>query len=113
MPDAAGLPPDSAAHTIVLAFNDLGALERVLASREVALVLTDPTLTNCNVFMPQSGFHSGVRELTQRSGALLCIDEAHAFQFAYGGLVREWQLESDFVVAGKGSAAACRSTCTA
>lgn len=102
VPDAAGLPPDSAAHTIVLPFNNLGALERVLASREVALVLTEPALTNCNVILPQSGFHAGVRDLTRRYGALLCIDEAHTFQFAYGGLVREWQLESDFVVAGKG-----------
>ena len=100
--DTAGLPPGSAAHTIVVPFNDLAALERVLATREVALVLTEPALTNCNVILPEPGFHAGVRELTRRYGTLLCLDEAHTFQFAYGGLVGAWRLESDFVVAGKG-----------
>ena len=102
VPEAAGLPPGSAAHTIVLPFNDLGALERTLAGGEVALVLTEPALTNCNVILPEPGFHAALRELTRRHGALLCLDEAHTFQFAYGGLVNEWQLESDFVVLGKG-----------
>jgi hypothetical protein len=102
VPDTTGLPPGSAEHTIVVPFNDLAALERVLASGAVALVLTEPALTNCNVVLPEPGFHAGLRELTQRYGTLLCLDEAHTFQFAYGGLVREWQLPSDFVVLGKG-----------
>jgi glutamate-1-semialdehyde aminotransferase len=100
--DGAGLAPGSAAHTVVVPFNDLGALERSLAGGDVALVLTEPALTNCNVVLPEPGFHAGLRELTQRHGTLLCLDEAHTFQFAYGGLVNAWQLESDFVVAGKG-----------
>jgi glutamate-1-semialdehyde 2,1-aminomutase len=102
VPDAPGLPPGSASHTIVVPFNDLAALERTLAAGEVALVLTEPALTNCNVVLPEPGFHAGVRELTRRHGALLCLDEAHTFQFAYGGLTREWRLEPDFVVLGKG-----------
>ena len=102
VPDTTGLPPGSAEHTIVVPFNDLAALERVLAAGAVALVLTEPALTNCNVVLPEPGFHAGLRELTQRYGTLLCLDEAHTFQFAYGGLVREWQLPSDFVVLGKG-----------
>jgi glutamate-1-semialdehyde 2,1-aminomutase len=102
VPDTSGLAPGSAEHTIVVPFNDLAALERVLAGGTVALVLTEPALTNCNVVLPKPGFHAGLRELTQRCGTLLCLDEAHTFQFAYGGLVREWQLPADFVVLGKG-----------
>ena len=102
VPDTTGLPPGSAEHTIVVPFNDLDALERVLAGGTVALVLTEPVLTNCNVVLPEPGFHAGVRELTRSYGTLLCLDEAHTFQFAYGGLVREWQLPADFVVLGKG-----------
>jgi glutamate-1-semialdehyde 2,1-aminomutase len=102
VPDTRGLAPGSAAHTIVLPFNDLGALARTLAAGDVALVLTEPALTNCNVVLPAAGFHAGLRELTQRHGTLLCIDEAHTFQFAYGGLTREWQLSADFLVLGKG-----------
>jgi glutamate-1-semialdehyde 2,1-aminomutase len=102
VPDAPGLAPGAAAHTIVLPFNDLAALERALATSEVALVLTEPALTNCNLVLPEPGFHAAVRELTRHHGTLLCLDEAHTFQFAHGGLVREWRLEPDFVVLGKG-----------
>ena len=100
--DTGGLSPGSAAHTTILPFNDLDALERALAARDVALVLTEPVMTNCNLIMPDNGFHAGVRELTRRYGSLLCIDEAHTFQFAYGGMTREWGLTSDFIVLGKG-----------
>lgn len=102
VPDTSGLSPGSAAHTTILPFNDLEALERTLAVGNVALVLTEPVMTNCNVILPDPGFHSAVRELTHRYGTLLCIDEAHTFQFAYGGLSRQWKLRSDFIVAGKG-----------
>ena len=102
VPDTMGLTPGAAAHTLVVPFNDLGALERALAGGEVALVLTEPALTNCNVVLPEPGFHAGVRELTRRHGTLLCLDEAHTFQFAFGGLTNAWHLDTDFIVLGKG-----------
>ncbi len=102
VPDTAGLSPGSAANTSILPFNDLDALERTLSKGDVALVLTEPVMTNCNLIMPDPEFHRGVRELTRRYGSLLCIDEAHTFQFAFGGLSNEWRLASDFVVLGKG-----------
>lgn len=102
VPDAGGLSPGSATHTTILPFNDLDALEHTLATRDVALVLTEPVMTNCNLVIPEATFHAGVREMTRRYGSLLCMDEAHTFQFAYGGMTREWQLASDFIVLGKG-----------
>ena len=102
IPDTTGLSPGSAAHTTILPFNDLEALERTLSAGDVALVLTEPAMTNCNLIMPDPEFHRGVRELTHRYGTLLCIDEAHTFQFAFGGLSNEWRLTSDFIVLGKG-----------
>ena len=102
VPDTAGLSPGSATHTTIVPFNDLEALEHVLAGGDCALVLTEPVMTNCNLIMPEPGFHAGLRELTRRHGTLLCIDEAHTFQFSFGGLSREWQLEGDFIVLGKG-----------
>ncbi len=101
-PEGEGLPAHASRHTRVLPFNDLEALEAELASERVALVLTEPALTNCNVVLPEPGFLAGVRVLTERYGALLCLDEAHTFQFAHGGLMRSWNLAADFVVLGKG-----------
>jgi len=100
--EVAGLPRHAGAATRILPFNDLAALERELASGAVALVLTEPALSNCNVVLPAEGFLAGARELTAKYGALLCLDEAHTFQFAYGGLTRAWSLDADFVVLGKG-----------
>lgn len=100
--EVAGLPRNAGTATRILPFNDLTALEQELRSAQVALVLMEPALSNCNVVLPEDGFLAGVRELTAKYGALLCLDEAHTFQFAYGGLTRAWKLEADFVVLGKG-----------
>ena len=102
LPALRGLSADIARRTLVVPFNDRDALERALASNEVALVLAEPALTNCNVVLPEGRFLDDVRALTLRHGSLLCLDEAHTFQFAYGGLARAWNARSDFVVLGKG-----------
>jgi glutamate-1-semialdehyde 2,1-aminomutase len=102
VPALKGVSRDAVRHTTVIPFNDLGALEQVLVARDVALVLTEPALTNCNVVLPEAGYLAAMRELTHRYGSLLCFDEAHTFQFAYGGLARTFGVGSDFVVLGKG-----------
>ena len=102
VPDLLGLTADAASHTVILPFNDLHALEAALRSRDIALVLTEPALTNCNVVLPTPDFLAGLRALTAAHGTLLCMDEAHTFQFAHGGLTRAWTIACDFVVLGKG-----------
>lgn len=102
VPELLGLSKDVAERTVIVPFNDLDAAEHALARQDIALVLTEPALTNCNIVLPEPDFHKGLHMLAQRHGSLLCIDEAHTFQFAYGGLVKAWQLQSDFIVLGKG-----------
>jgi glutamate-1-semialdehyde aminotransferase len=102
IPDTTGLSPGSERHTSLLPFNDLKALEARLASGDVALVLTEPVMTNCNLVLPDPDFHSELRRLTRKYGTLLCIDEAHTFQFSFGGMTHYWNLEPDFLVLGKG-----------
>lgn len=100
--DLLGIKHELARQTIILPFNDLEALEARLSKGDIALVLTEPALTNCTLVLPQDGFLAGVRAATQRHGALLCYDETHTFQFAYGGLAGDQKLACDFVVLGKG-----------
>jgi len=97
-----GLPFRAGAQTLVLPFNDLGGVEGVLRGNEIALVLTEPALTNCTLVRADPGYLQGLYSLCHRYGALLCLDEAHTFQFAYGGLAGDWELPSDFIVLGKG-----------
>lgn len=101
-PEMLGLARSGGAHTVILPFNDLDAVEARLKRGDVALLLTEPALSNCTLVLPDPGYLVGLRTLTRATGTLLALDEAHTFQFAYGGLVGAWSLESDFVTLGKG-----------
>jgi glutamate-1-semialdehyde aminotransferase len=100
--EALGIAPGATRHTRVLPFNDIDAVERELATREVACVLLEPALTNCTLLLPQPGYLDAVRQLTRATGTLLVADEAHTFLLAYGGLTREWGLDPDVLTFGKG-----------
>ena len=106
VPEEDGLPHDVTTRTLVVPFNDLDALERALATREVAVVITEPALTNnVGLLLPDDGFHEALRELTRRTGTLLAYDETHTQVVGPGGLTRRWGLASDFVTVGKSIAA--------
>ena len=106
VPEEAGLPPDVTARTLVVPFNDLASLWQALASREVAVVITEPALTNnVGLLMPDAGFHDSLRELTRNAGTLLAYDETHTQVVGPGGLTRMWGLAPDFVTVGKSIAA--------
>jgi glutamate-1-semialdehyde 2,1-aminomutase len=71
------VPPATVADTVVVAYNDLVAVESVFAERgsEVAAVLVEPVAGNMGVVPPASGFLQALRSLTRRNGALLVFDE--------------------------------------
>jgi glutamate-1-semialdehyde 2,1-aminomutase len=96
-----GPPVDPAETTRVVEFNDLDGLRRELAHGDVALVLTEPALTNIGSVHPEPGFHDGLRELTRAHGALLAIDETHTICCGPGGYTQAHGLEPDVVTIGK------------
>lgn len=102
VPEYQGLSGKRGEDTLILPFNDLEAVERALKAHDVALLLTEPALTNCALVLPDVGYLAGLRKLTREAGTLLAIDESHTFSFAYGGLKRAWALEGDFLTLGKG-----------
>jgi glutamate-1-semialdehyde 2,1-aminomutase len=97
-----GLPAGVELNVEMVPFNDLAAAEEVLRHGKVAVVITEPALSNCTLVKPEPGYLEGLYELAHRHGSLLCLDEAHNFSFAYGGLKRAWNLPCDFLVLGKG-----------
>lgn len=102
VPEELGLPADVTKKTVLVPWNDIDALERALAGREIAVVLTEPAISNNIILLqPEAGFHDALRQLTRDSGTLLAIDETHTLVTGPGGLVRHWGLDPDFVVAGK------------
>ena len=77
LPDSAGVPRSSAGETIVLPYNDLGAVEGAFAERghEIAAVITEAAPGNMGVVPPAPGFTEGLLRLTKAHGALLVSDE--------------------------------------
>jgi glutamate-1-semialdehyde 2,1-aminomutase len=97
-----GLSLDVASQSVVVPFNDPDALRAALAAGDVALVMTEPALTNNHVLIrPEPGFHAELRALTRAAGVLLCLDETHTQVVGPGGLTRAWGLAPDLVTAGK------------
>jgi glutamate-1-semialdehyde aminotransferase len=98
----AGLPRDVTDKVVVVPFNDVGALRAALETREVAIVTTEPALTNeIGLLMPEPGFHEALRAATRETGTLLCYDETHTQVVGPGGLTATWSLEPDIVSIGK------------
>ena len=92
---------DPAAVTKIAEFNDLEAVESALKDEDVAVLLTEPFLTDGGFTMPIEGWHDRLRELCSKYGTLLLIDETHTQTSGPGGLTREWRLDPDIWVSGK------------
>jgi len=104
-PAGIGLSASAAANSITIPFNDPDALARALAQGDVALVMTEPALTNCHLVLPDPGFLADASRLSREAGALFALDETHTWQFAYGGMNRAAGPEAadiDFITLGKG-----------
>jgi glutamate-1-semialdehyde 2,1-aminomutase len=95
-------PAVDVAHTTkVVEFNDIPALEKALASGDVACVLAEPVMTNIGIVHPDAGYHDALREITQRTGTLLIIDETHTICTGTGGYTRAYDLQPDMLTIGK------------
>jgi glutamate-1-semialdehyde 2,1-aminomutase len=96
-----GAPSPIEETTRAAEFNDLDSVERALAHGDVAVLITEPALTNIGIVLPEPGFLDGVAELCRKYGTLLLIDETHTISAGPGGCTRAWGLEPDILVIGK------------
>lgn len=96
-----GPPVDPSITTKVVEFNDLTALEKALADKDVACVLAEPVMTNIGIIHPDPGYHLALRELTKKTGTLLIIDETHTICAGPGGYTALHGLEPDILTIGK------------
>jgi glutamate-1-semialdehyde 2,1-aminomutase len=100
-PGNVGPAVDPTLTTRVCEFNDLDAVERLLADEQVACVLAEPALTNVGIVLPEEGFHDALRAACDRTGTLLIIDETHTISGGPGGCTAAWALRPDVVTIGK------------
>jgi glutamate-1-semialdehyde 2,1-aminomutase len=76
-PTSAGVPAEFAAHTLVLDYNDLAAVDAAFNEYggQIACVIVEPVAGNMNLVQPKAGFLQGLREQCTKHGALLIFDE--------------------------------------
>ncbi|MCZ7664942.1 MAG: aspartate aminotransferase family protein [Thermoleophilia bacterium] len=100
----AGQPQNVTENIIVLPWNDVQALERTLRFRahEVAAVVTEPVMYNNAGILPEEGYLSAIREITQRYEVLLVFDEIiTGFRLALGGAQQFYGVTPDLCMLGK------------
>jgi len=102
VPVQRGLSKGVTGRVRIAQFNDPGTLGTALEPGDVALVLTEPAMTNyLHLLLPEPGWHQALRELTSQHGTLLAIDETHTHVAGPGGATGLWHLEPDIVTIGK------------
>lgn len=72
-------------------FNDIGQLETAMAAGDVAAVLVEPIQGEGGVMPAAEGFLKAARELCDRHGALLALDEIQCGMGRTGTLFAHWQ----------------------
>jgi glutamate-1-semialdehyde 2,1-aminomutase len=103
-PSSAGVPADTAAHTVVLDYNNVSSLNELFSGKgdAIAGVIVEPVAGNMNLVLPAPGFLEALRENCTRHGAVLIFDEVMTgFRVALGGAQARFGIRPDLSTLGK------------
>ncbi|MGE5110420.1 MAG: glutamate-1-semialdehyde 2,1-aminomutase [Acidobacteriaceae bacterium] len=104
IPGSAGVPDDFVRYTLALPYNDTDALEEAFTryTGKIACVIVEPVVGNMGCVPPKSGYLQFLREITQREGSLLILDEVMTgFRVSYGGAQELYKIKPDLTTLGK------------
>lgn len=96
---SAGQGDNSISDVIVLPWNDLDLVDEIVKRQghEIAAILTEPVMINCDVIMPRPGFLEGLRKISEENGIDLIFDEViTGFRLALGGAQEFFNVVPDF-----------------
>jgi glutamate-1-semialdehyde 2,1-aminomutase len=103
-PSSAGVPAETAAHTVVLEYNNLSEVDGLFDAQgaKIAGVIVEPVAGNMNLVLPAKGFLEKLRERCTRHGAVLILDEVMTgFRVALGGAQARFGIRPDLTTLGK------------
>lgn len=99
-----GITAGVANDTLTCAFNDLAAVEQLVAENkgQIAAIITEPVVGNMGCILPEPGFLEGLRKTCDREDIVLIFDEVMTgFRLAAGGAQERLQINADLVTYGK------------
>ena len=103
-PDSAGVPAGFARETIVLPFNDLGAVREAFDTYgdDIAGIILEPYPANVGLIFPKDGYLQGLRDLCSKNGSVLIFDEVMTgFRVSAGGVQTKEGITPDLTTLGK------------
>ncbi len=103
-PDSPGVPEGLTRETLVLPYNNAGAVEKAMDDHgdQMAAVILEPVAGNMGVVPPADGFLESVREVTRKHEALLIFDEViTGFRLGMGGAQARYGVVPDLTCLGK------------
>jgi glutamate-1-semialdehyde 2,1-aminomutase len=103
-PSSAGVPPETAAHTLVLDYNDAAMLKAAFArdGGSIACIIVEAVAGNMNLVAPRREFLEACRELCTRHGSVLIFDEVMTgFRVGPAGAQGLYGITADLVTLGK------------
>jgi glutamate-1-semialdehyde 2,1-aminomutase len=106
-PASAGQVASHLDDSFLLPWNDLGAVEDLLAREgdQVAAVMMEPVMLNAGSIEPMPGYLEGVRAACDRHGVVLIFDEViSGFRVALGGAAERYGVAPDLATYGKAMA---------
>ncbi len=77
VPEGGGIPRAITDLVVVVGFNDLAAVKRVLDEHpgQIAGMIVEPIMMNAGIILPDVGYLAGLKDLLCRHGSLLTFDE--------------------------------------
>jgi glutamate-1-semialdehyde 2,1-aminomutase len=104
IPGTPGVPAETVKDTLLAPYNDLAAVEALFATQgdAIAAIIVEPVAGNMGLVLPQPGFLQGLRDVTERHGALLIFDEViTGFRVTFGGAQAHYGITPDLTCLGK------------
>ncbi len=103
-PSSAGVPPEVAAHTLTLSYNDSAGVEALFSQigSDIAAVIVEPVAGNMNLIAPLPGFLDTLRTQCTKYGAVLIFDEVMTgFRVGLSSAQGLYHIDPDLTTLGK------------
>ncbi len=102
IPGSAGVPEGAARDTLIVPYNDLAAVEKLVSAGDIAAIIIEPVCGNMGLVVPAPGYLEGLRAITAKHGTVLIFDEVMTgFRVAFGGAQARYNITPDLTTIGK------------